>query len=91
MLIDLGLELDGISMTIFIDNCGAINISKDSRYQQHTKHINIQHHFICEHVEDGTFEMIHCPSHLMLADRLTKPLPQDSFYKIVDGLSLISY
>jgi hypothetical protein len=91
MLIELGLELEDISTTIFIDNHGAINLLKDSCYQQRTKHIDIQHHFICEHVEDGTFEIIHCPSHLMLADGLTKPLPRDSFTKMVDGLGLISY
>jgi len=55
MLIELGLELDGISTTIFIDNHSMINLLKDSCYQQHTKHIDIQHHFIRERVEDGTF------------------------------------
>ena len=79
MLIELGLELEDISTTIFIDNWGVIDLLKDSHYQQCTKHIDIQHHFICEHVEDGTFKIIHCLSHLMLADGLT------------DGLSLIMY
>ena len=91
MLIELGLELEDILTTIFIDNCGAIDLSKDSHYQQCTKHIDIQHHFIRECVEDGTFKIIHCPSHLMLADGLTKPLPRDSFTKMVDGLGLILY
>ena len=91
MLIELGLELEDISTTIFVDNWGTIDLSKDSRYQQHTKHIDIQHHFICKCVENGTFEIIHCLSHLMLADGLTKPLPCNSFSKMVDRLSLISY
>ena len=91
MLIEIGLELDNISTTIYMDNHGAIDLSKDSRHQQRTKHIDIQHHFIREHVEDSTFEIIHCPSHLMLADGLTKPLPRDGFSKMVDGLGLISY
>ena len=41
MLIELGLDLDGIPTTIFIDNHGTIDLSKDSRYQQRTKHIDI--------------------------------------------------
>jgi len=91
MLIELGLELDGIPTTIFIDNRGAIDLSKDSHCQQCPKHIAIQHHFIREHVEDSTFKITHCPSHLMLVDRLTKPLPRDGFTKMVDGLGLIPY
>ena len=50
MLIEIGLELDGISTTIFIDNHGVIDLLKDSWYQQHTKHIDIQHHLIHEHI-----------------------------------------
>ena len=33
VLIKLGLELDGISTTIIIDNHGAVDLSKDSHYQ----------------------------------------------------------
>jgi hypothetical protein len=33
ILIELGLELDGISTTISIDNHGAVDLSKDSHYQ----------------------------------------------------------
>src|SRR6202050_771508 len=34
MLIEIGLELNNISTTIYIDNRGAIDLSKDSHYQQ---------------------------------------------------------
>ena len=91
LLIELGLnhiELD--PTTVFLDNCGAIDLSKESCHHNHTKHIDIQHHFIHEHVEDGTFHIIHCPTHLMLADALTKPLPFPAFSRCCDGLSLVS-
>jgi hypothetical protein len=65
--------------------------SKEAHHHQHTKHINIHHHFIHERVEDRTFEIIHCPSKLMLTDGLTKPLPRNGFSKMVEGLSLLLY
>ena len=91
LLIELGLnhiELD--PTTVFLDNRSAIDLSKESRHHNCTKHIDIQHHFIHERVEDGTFHIIHCPTHLMLANALTKPLPFPTFSCCHDGLSLIS-
>ena len=40
---------------IHIDNTSLLNLTKDAQYHAHTKHINIQHHFICEHVTNRTF------------------------------------
>jgi len=91
LLIELGLdELETSPTTIFIDNRGAIDLTKDNRHHQRTKHIDIVHHFIRERVEDKTFTVIHCPSAEMLADGFTKPLPREPFGRMVDGLGLIS-
>ena len=48
-------------LTIYCDNNSAINISKNPIQHSRTKHIEIQHHFIRELVEDGTLtlEFIH--------------------------------
>jgi hypothetical protein len=91
LLTEIGLELDDIPTTLFLDNRGAMDLSKEARHHQRTKHIDIHHHFIHERVEDRTFEIIHCPSELMLADGLTKPLPRDGFSKMVEGLGLLLY
>jgi hypothetical protein len=91
LLTEIGLELDDIPTTLFLDNRGAMDLSKEARHHQRTKHIDIHHHFIRERVEDRTFEIIHCPSELMLADGLTKPLPRDGFSKMVEGLGLLLY
>ena len=90
-LVEIGLELEGIPTTVFLDNKGAMDLSKDSRHHARTKHIDIHHHFICERVEDGTFHIVHCPSNQMLADGLTKPLPRELFSHMIGGLRLISY
>ena len=91
LLIELGLnhiKLD--PTTVFLDNRGTIDLSKESCHHNCTKHIDIQHHFIHECVEDGTFHIIHCPTHLMLANVLTKLLPFPMFSCCHDGLSLVS-
>jgi hypothetical protein len=90
-LVEIGLELEGIPTTVFLDNKGAMDLSKDSRHHARTKHIDIHHHFIRERVEDGTFHIVHCPSNQMLADGLTKPLPRELFSHMIGGLGLISY
>ena len=90
LLIELGLEHIKPDPTIvFLDNRGTINLSKDSRHHNRTKHIDIQHHFIHKQVEDGTFHIIHCPTHLMLADALTKLLPYPTFSCCHEGLGLV--
>ena len=90
LLIKLGLEhIEPDPTIVFLDNHGAIDLSKDSRHHDRTKHIDIQHHFIRERVEDGTFHIIHCPTHLMLADVLTKLLPYPAFSRCREGLGLV--
>ena len=48
-------------LIIYCDNNSFINISKNPVQHSRTKHIEIRHHFIREHVEDGTLtlEFIH--------------------------------
>ena len=39
-----------------------------------TKHIDIKFHYIREALQDGTIELVYCPSDKMVSDLLTKPL-----------------
>ncbi|TFY56531.1 hypothetical protein EVJ58_g7579 [Rhodofomes roseus] len=79
-----------IATPIFVDNKSSIDLSKEARFHARTKHIDVQHHFIREHVEDGMFVVMHVPSHLNIADGLTKPLDRVSFEIFVDALGLVS-
>ena len=36
--------------TIYKDNQGAIELAKNAKYHNRTKHIDICHHFVCERV-----------------------------------------
>ena len=45
---DFGLKID--SVPIFCDNTSAIDLKKNHVHHSRTKHIDIRHHFIREHV-----------------------------------------
>ena len=61
--------------TLFSDNQSAIALTKDHQYHPRSKHIDVQFHFICWIIENGSIRLIYCPTNDMLADTLTKALP----------------
>ena len=69
-------------LTIFEDNQSAIQMTKNPQYHGRAKHIGIKFHFIRELVEDGTVSIQYCPTEEMVADMLTKGLPQHQFTKL---------
>lgn len=54
-----------------------------------TKHIDIQHHFLCDHVLKGDVEVSFVDTHNQLADIFLKPLSKESFYKIQRELDIL--
>ena len=91
LLIELGLTHLRLDPTIiYLDNCSIMELVKESHQHNRTKHIDIQHHFICEQVEDGTYKIVHCPAGQMLADILTKPLHFPTFSIHHDDLGLVT-
>ena len=77
-------------LTIYCDNNSAINISKNPVQHSLTKHIEIQHHFIRELVEDGTLtlEFIHTDN--QKADLFTKPSDSKRFEFLCQNIGVIS-
>lgn len=61
------------------DNLGSIQLTSKTFFHARTKHIEIQYHWIRELVKRGTVELEHCPSEMMMADILTKPLGKAPF------------
>ena len=91
LLIELGLTHLRLDPTIiYLDNHGAMELAKELHHHNWTKHIDIQHHFVHERVEDGTYKIVHCPTGQMLADILTKPLHFPTFSIHRDNLGLIT-
>jgi len=75
---------------IFIrcDSQSAMDIAKNPTFHYRTKHIDIQYHFVREHVTNGTVRIKYIPTDKQLADGLTKPISQDNWVKMLEGLYL---
>ena len=85
---DYGLMLNKIP--IFCDNTSAIVISKNPVQYSRTKHIDIMHHFIREHVMNGTVELHFVPTEQQLVDIFTKPLDEVTFSILVCELGMLN-
>jgi ATP sulfurylase len=66
------------SMDLHIDNQGALDITKDPKDHQRTKHIDVQHHFIRDLVRKGTIVPKYVSSKQNVADILTTALPGEA-------------
>jgi hypothetical protein len=70
------------------DNQGALALVKNPVKHARTKHIDVQHHFIRELVEQGKVALEYCPTDRMVADVLTKPLHRDKHLACCASLGL---
>lgn len=84
---DLGRRLDAPTI-IYEDNQGAIELAKNAKYHNRTKHIDICHHFVRERVISNEIQVIYCPTGDMIADIMTKGLAKLSFEKLRDLLGV---
>jgi hypothetical protein len=63
-------------MTIYEDNEGAVKLANNPIASNMTKHSDIKHHYIREHVDAKTVAVISVGMSDMLTDSLTKALPK---------------
>ena len=91
-LLDHGIKLDHIP--IKCDNTSAINLSKNPIQHSITIHIDIRHHFLRDHVQNGDISLEFIDTNNQLPDIFTKPLNEErlNFIKhdidMIDGFSL---
>ena len=89
---DFGVTLDHIPLKC--DNTSNINLSKNPIMHFRTKHIEIRHHFLRDHVSKGDCCIEFVDSEHQLADIFTKTLARDRFFSsrnelgILDGSSI---
>jgi len=86
-LSDYGILLDHIP--IRCDNTSAINLSKNPIQHSRTKHIEIRHHFLRDHVLKGDCVLEFVDTKNQLTDIFTKPLPKETFFSIRRELGLL--
>ena len=75
---------------LYSDSQAAIALTRDGSYHAHTKHIDIQYHFIRFVINNGTIKLIYCPTDDMVTDTLTKVLPNINVKHFAFALGLQS-
>ena len=73
------------------DNQGCISFAKNSTHRSHTKHIDIQYHYIREKLENQKTCLKYYPTEDMIADALIKPFANDRHQIVTIGLVLEAF
>jgi hypothetical protein len=72
---------------LYQDNTSTIRIAMNGKScSDRTKHIKLRYFFIKQYIDSGEFDVTHCPTEMMLADLLTKPLQGNKFKTLRDKL-----
>ena len=87
LLTDLGYSMNSPT-TVFEDNQGAIELSKNAKFHNRTKHIDVAYHFVRERIHSKDIIVTYCPFEEMRADIMTKGLPCVSFEKLHASLNI---
>ena len=86
-LTDYGIHLKQVPL--YCDNESAIKIANNLVQHSKTKHIEIRHHFLRDHVVKEDIDIIHVNTEEQLADIFTKPLDEKRFRKLRCELNIL--
>ena len=84
-----GLWINLKQVPLFCDNESAIKIANNPVQHSKTKHIEIRHHFLRDHVMKKDIDIIHVNTEEQLADIFTKPLDEKRFCKLRCELNIL--
>lgn len=74
---------------ILCDNQAALKLLVNPIVSSRSKHIDVLHHFARERVARGEVSFTYCPTDRMIADSLTKAVPEHKFLSCSSGMGLI--
>ena len=72
------------------DSSSAIQLSKNPKYHERTKHIDVRMHFIRDEINKGVVNVVKVPSEVNPADMLTKPFPSVRFSGLLSLIGSVS-
>ena len=75
--------------TIYEDNQGAIELSRNPKHHNRTKHIDTSFHFTRERVMSKEVSIQYCPTSEMVADAMMKALPRIPFQKLRNYMGVV--
>jgi hypothetical protein len=84
---DYGYTLNHVPL--LCDNESAIKIAYNPCEYSRTKHIDIRHHILRDHVIKGDIEISHVRTNEQLASIFTKPLDERRFRELSSELNII--
>ncbi|GKB12380.1 copia protein [Tanacetum coccineum] len=87
LLKDLHIQVK-LPVTLFCDNKSAQRIAVDPCFHDRTKHLDIDCHFTRDKIQEGFLQTAFIPTHLQLADVMTKALGEVQHTFLVDKLRL---
>ena len=72
-------EKQTASTPLFVENSSPIQLAKNPKFHDRTKHINTKYHLIRHLVEAKTIHLTHCPTSEKIVDIFTKALGREKF------------
>ena len=86
LLTDLDYSIN--SVKLYADNQAAIKLMYNPIVSQRSKHIDVAYHFARQHIVNGTIALTHKPTANMVADMLTKPVPETKHRTCCKGMGI---
>ena len=72
---------------VYEDNQSTMKVAENATALKRSKHIDIRHHFLREHIDNGLIKLVHVATEDQLADVMTKILGRVKFEKFRDILT----
>ena len=88
LLADLG-KADGRAVQLWCNNQAALKLLKHPISSNRSKHIDVIYHFARERVARNEVVFSYCPTDRMIADCLTKAVPEQQFSVCLVGMGML--
>ena len=88
-LLDYGIVLEKVPL--LCDNESVVKLANNPVQHSRTKHIDIRHHFLRDHMARKDITLVGVKSEDQLADIFTKPLDEATFCRLRSELNVLDH